>query len=273
MEKNLVYVVDDDRVLCAQIAEYLETHGYATRRFHDTSGLEDALRREPCALILLDVMLPGEDGLQFCRRLRAFSPVPVIFLSALGEVADRVVGLELGADDYIVKPFSSRELLARVRTLLRRAGRDGDPAPSRAVLRYRFGGWSMEPRSRLLIAPDGVAGNLSAAEFRLLRVFLEHPHEVLVRDVLLAAIQRPADMPYDRVLDVQISRLRARLGESAREQRIIRTARGDGYMLAVDVHIEREGEAAEAASGNMPDSNLEAGAQAMRLPAPDGEPQ
>lgn len=234
----LVFVVDDDRVLCGQIAEYLEAHGYRTRRFHDTAGLDEALEQEHCALILLDVMLPGEDGLDFCRRLRARSRVPVIFLSAMGEVADRVVGLELGADDYMVKPFSSRELLARIRTLLRRAE---DAPPARAAARYRFGGWTVEARARLLIDPSGVAGNLSAAEFRLLRVFLEHPHEVLDRETLLRVIQRPADTPYDRVLDVQISRLRSRLGESAKDQKLIRTARGDGYMLAAAV--EKDGEA------------------------------
>ncbi|HJA08169.1 MAG TPA: response regulator transcription factor [Candidatus Mailhella merdigallinarum] len=238
----LIFVVDDDRVLCGQIADYLAAHGYAARRFHDTEGLMEAVTRERCALILLDVMLPGEDGLAFCRRLRAdpaTALVPVIFLSALGEETDRVVGLELGADDYIVKPFSSRELLARVRTLLRRTA-DGGAAPARPVARYRFGGWTVEARARLLIDPAGVAGNLSAAEFRLLRVFLEHPQEVVERETLLKVIQRPADTPYDRVLDVQISRLRARLGESAKDQRLIRTARGDGYMLAAPVEKETD---------------------------------
>lgn len=241
----LLFVVDDDHVLCGQIADYLTAHGYVTRRFHDTKGLAEAVERERCALILLDVMLPGEDGLAFCRRLRAApatARVPVILLSALDEETDRVVGLELGADDYIVKPFSSRELLARVRTLLRRTGESTPlrPFPDRPVARYRFGGWTVEARARLLIDPAGVAGNLSAAEFRLLRVFLEHPQEVLDRETLLRVIQRPADTPYDRVLDVQISRLRARLGESAREQRLIRTARGDGYMLAAPVEKESD---------------------------------
>ena len=146
----LIFVVDDDRVLCGQIADYLAAHGYAARRFHDTEGLMEAVTRERCALILLDVMLPGEDGLAFCRRLRAdpaTALVPVIFLSALGEETDRVVGLELGADDYIVKPFSSRELLARVRTLLRRTD-DGGAAPTRPDAPYRTGWWRWKP------APD-----------------------------------------------------------------------------------------------------------------------
>lgn len=235
-EGSVIFVVDDDKVLCEQISAYLSAQGFAVRRFYSVAGLEQALRDQTCALLLLDVMLPGEDGLEFCRRLRAASRVPVIFMSALGEVTDRVVGLELGADDYVVKPFSPRELLARIRTVLRRV--DDGGSHIRPVPRYRFAGWSMEVKSRLLVGPDGVAGNLSGAEFRLLRHFLEHPQEVLEREALLKIIQRPQDLPFDRVLDVQISRLRSRLGDNAREQRLIRTVRGDGYMLAAEVTSE-----------------------------------
>ena len=229
-DPKTVLIVEDEKNIVDILRFNLQRAGYQTLEAYDgEDGLAQAVSAHP-DLILLDVMLPGEDGLAFCRRLRAdpaTALVPVIFLSALGEETDRVVGLELGADDYIVKPFSSRELLARVRTLLRRTA-DGGAAPARPVARYRFGGWTVEARARLLIDPAGVAGNLSAAEFRLLRVFLEHPQEVVERETLLKVIQRPADTPYDRVLDVQISRLRARLGESAKDQRLIRTARGDG---------------------------------------------
>lgn len=244
-EHDLIFVVDDDSVLREQIVAYLTSHGYEARGFCDVSSAEAALERESCALLLLDIMLPEEDGLTFCRRLRASSSVPIIFLSALGELTDRVVGLELGADDYLVKPFSSRELLARIRTLLRRMEDLGappaPPAPApRPVMAYRFAGWTMEPRTRLLIDPSGLAGNLSAAEFRLLRAFLEHPHEVLDRETLLEVIQRRGAEPFDRVLDVQISRLRSRLGENAREPRLIKTARGDGYLFTADVEKETE---------------------------------
>ena len=124
----LIFVVDDDNVLCEQVVTYLTSHGFEARAFSGISAVEAALEKEPCALLLLDIMLPGEDGLSFCRRLRAQSGVPVIFLSALGELTDRVVGLEIGADDYLVKPFSSRELLARIRTLLRRMEDLGTPS-------------------------------------------------------------------------------------------------------------------------------------------------
>ena len=239
----LIFVVDDDNVLCEQVVTYLTSHGFEARAFSGISAVEAALEKEPCALLLLDIMLPGEYGLSFCRRLRAQSGVPVIFLSALGELTDRVVGLEIGADDYLVKPFSSRELLARIRTLLRRMedlGTPSAPPPPRPVTAYRFAGWTMEPRTRLLIDPSGLAGNLSAAEFRLLRAFLEHPHEVLDREYLLEIIQRRGTEPFDRVLDVQISRLRSRLGESAREPRLIKTARGDGYLFAANVEKDAE---------------------------------
>lgn len=237
----LIFVVDDDNVLREQIASYLESHGYEVRAFSEVSAVEAELEKTSCALLLLDIMLPGEDGLSFCRRLRAHSSVPIIFLSALGELTDRVVGLEIGADDYLVKPFSSRELLARIRTLLRRMEDLSAPLPPpRPVTAYRFAGWTMEPRTRLLIDPSGLAGNLSAAEFRLLRAFLEHPHEVLDREQLLEIIQRRGTEAFDRVLDVQISRLRSRLGESAREPRLIKTARGDGYLFAASVEKDAE---------------------------------
>lgn len=240
-EYDPIFVVDDDEVLRGQIVSYLLSHGYTATGFPDVSSAESALKTQNCSLLLLDIMLPREDGLSFCRRLRSRSAVPIIFLSALGELTDRVVGLELGADDYLVKPFSSRELLARIRTLLRRMDSlPPSPAPPRPVKAYHFSGWTMEPRTRLLIDPSGLAGNLSAAEFRLLRAFLEHPHEVLERETLLEVIQRRSADVFDRVLDVQISRLRSRLGESAKEQRLIKTARGDGYLFAADVEKETE---------------------------------
>ena len=239
----LIFVVDDDSVLREQVVAYLTSHGFEARAFSGIPAVETALEKEPCALLLLDIMLPGEDGLSFCRRLRAQSGVPVIFLSALGELTDRLVGLEIGADDYLVKPFSSRELLARIRTLLRRMedlGVPSAPPPPPPVTAYRFAGWTMEPRPRLLIGPSGLAGNLSAAALRLQRAFLEHPHEVMDRECLLEIIQRRGTEPFDRVLDVQISRLRSRLGESAKEPRLIKTARGDGYLFAASVEKDTE---------------------------------
>ena len=147
-EYDPIFVVDDDEVLRGQIVSYLLSHGYTATGFPDVSSAESALKTQNCSLLLLDIMLPGEDGLSFCRRLRSRSAVPIIFLSALGELTDRVVGLELGADDYLVKPFSSRELLARIRTLLRRMDSlPPFPTPPRPVKAYHFSGWTMEPRS------------------------------------------------------------------------------------------------------------------------------
>jgi len=235
-QKYAIVIIDDDEVLRSQLAAYLEQHGHVVLGF--ASGRE-ALKAwdEAWCLVLLDIMLPNEDGLEICRAIRARSATPIIFLSALGEETDKVVGLELGADDYLVKPFSPRELLARIRTVLRRSRADPEievpPEEDESLL--CFAGWVFDKRRRLLHDESGTAFSLSAAEFRLLRVFLEHPQVVLTRDFLLKKIGRSPEVPYDRVLDVQVSRLRARLGDNAREQHIIRTARGDGYMLVVDV--------------------------------------
>ena len=233
----LIYVVDDNQVLCENTAQYLSGQGFATRCFFDAAGLEAGLREKTCDLILLDIMLPGEDGLNFFRRLRTPGGIKVIFVSALGEENDRIVGLELGAEDYLVKPFSPRELIARIRIALRRA----DPADrDRQVLEYRFSGWSMEPRARLLTNPQGVTRNLSGSEYRLLRFFLDHPQEVLERETLFKVLKRPSELASDQALDMQISRLRACLGESASSQKLIRTSRGDGYLLASDVEKSHE---------------------------------
>ncbi len=237
-QREIIWIVDDDAVLCRQIADYLEQHGYSCRVFHKGAEFLEARSADSPALVLLDVMLPGGNGLEICRQIRQRTALPVIFLSALGEETDRVVGLELGADDYMVKPFSARELLARIRTVLRRAG--GEASESARLSpeecqAWRFAEWTLERKNHLLRTADGKAFSLSAAEFRLLRVFLENPHVLLEREFLLSKIQHGHAEPYDRVLDVQVSRLRSRLGDTAREQRLIKTVRGDGYMLVADV--------------------------------------
>jgi two-component system OmpR family response regulator len=184
-------------------------------------------------------MLPGEDGLELCRNLRARFDIPILILSALGEETDRIIGLEMGADDYLPKPFNPRELLARVKVILRRTrSLPGTTAETETRSRLLFADWTLDLITRHLVSPAGVVVPLSAGEFRLLRVFLEHPKRVLTRDQLLELTQGREALPFDRSIDVLVGRLRRHLGENAREPRIIQTARGAGYILAADVRKE-----------------------------------
>lgn len=246
-------VVDDDPDIRDLLADYLRQHAFQVDTAADGAEMLALLAESPSArpvdLVVLDIMMPGEDGLSLCRRLRAAPrpdgrpPVPIIFLTALGEATDRVVGLELGADDYVVKPFQPRELLARIRAVLRRAlpaGEDhGGPAPMPAGA-LLFNGWRLDLTARHLVDPTGVVVNLSGAEYRLLKLFLEHPNEVLGRDFLQDAVQgRDAQRSaFDRSLDVQVCRLRARLKDNGREARLIKTVRGDGYVFTCAVTPE-----------------------------------
>ena len=240
-------VVDDDADIRGLMADYLRQHGYHVRTAADGEAMFACFQEEVPDLVVLDIMMPGEDGLALCRRLRGGdvgATVPVIFLTALGDTTDRVVGLELGADDYVVKPFQPRELLARIRAVLRRSGRgteEGDARPEKA---YHFSGWTLDLSARHLVAPGGMVVNLSGAEFRLLSIFLEHPQKVLSRDFLQDELQgqEMERSPFDRSLDVQICRLRARLRDTGhggtREEQLIKTVRGDGYVFASTVTAE-----------------------------------
>jgi len=233
-DSQTIFVVDDDQGLCKETSAYLEQYGFATACYYNTRDLRKALEDKPCDLILLDIMLPGEDGITFFRNLEPPKP-KVIIVSALGDETSKVLGLELGVDDYMVKPFSLRELLARIRRSLRRPDLPQDDRP---CLRYHFSGWIMEPGTRLLITPDGLFRDLSGVEFRLLQVFLENPTKVLGRDFLTKEIGQHADLTGSRVLDMQIYRLRTRLNETGKEQQLLRTAWGDGYILSA--HVTKE---------------------------------
>jgi two-component system OmpR family response regulator len=197
-----------------------------------------ALERHAVDLIVLDLMLPDTDGLALCRDLRARTPtaaIPVMMLTARGEDADRIVGIEMGADDYLVKPFNPRELLARIKTILRRTRALPPNLRPESTRCLSFAGWCLDTATRVLTAPDGVVTPLSGGEFRLLRILLEHPNRVLNRDQLTEMIHgREADA-YDRAIDVQISRLRQRLRDDSREPQLIKTVRGEGYVLASTV--------------------------------------
>jgi two-component system, OmpR family, response regulator len=234
-----ILIVDDDAEIRTLLQRYLEKNGLRASAVADGRAMWQALDRGAFDLVVLDVMLPGDDGLTLCRTLRARSDVPIIMLTARGEETDRIVGLEMGADDYVPKPFSARELLARIKVILRRARslpRNLQPEEERSI---RFGGWTLDTVQRHLVSPAGVVTPIGGAEYRLLRIFLAHPNRVLSRDQLMELTQgREADA-LDRSIDVQVSRLRRRLGDGAGEAAMIRTVRGEGYVLSAPV--DREG--------------------------------
>jgi two-component system, OmpR family, response regulator len=230
-----ILVVDDDREIRTLLAKYLDSNGFRTTPVADGKAMSAALQQGRFDLIVLDVMLPGDDGLTLCRELRRHSQVPIIMLTARGEDVDRIVGLELGADDYLAKPFNPRELLVRIKAVLRRAAhapKDLDPA---AVRTFRFGGWQLNTTTRSLTDTEGASVALSGAEYRLLAVLLGSPSRVLSRSQLATLLRgREAD-PQDRSIDVRVSRLRQLLGDDARDSQIIKTVYGEGYVIGVGV--------------------------------------
>ncbi len=230
-----ILVVDDDAEIRTLLEAYLEKQGYRVTTAADGRTLRAALDTARPDLIVLDVMMPGEDGLTLCRDLRTRSNLPIIMLTALGDETDRIVGLEMGADDYLAKPFSPRELLARIKSVLRRARALPGNLEPEAVRTFRFAGWSLDATTRNLTAPDGIVIPLSGTEFKLLRIFLAHPDRVLSRDQLVALMIAREAGPFDRAIDVQVSRLRQRLRDQAREPRLIKTVRNEGYVLAAAV--------------------------------------
>ena len=233
-----ILIVDDDREISTLLAEYLEKNGYRTLTAGDGKAMWKALDEARIDLIVLDLNLPGDDGLTLCRNLRTRSSIPVIMLTARGEPLDRILGLEMGADDYLPKPFEPRELFARIRSVLRRTQALPPDMQGPAPQQMHFAGWTMDFTARHLINPQGVVVALSGAEFRILKIFLDHANRVLSRDQLLNLTQgRDAD-PFDRSIDLQISRLRQKLGEDARSPQIIKTVRNEGYVLATQVAKE-----------------------------------
>ncbi|MBN8848421.1 MAG: DNA-binding response regulator [Sphingomonas sp. 67-36] len=226
-------IVDDDPGIRELTAGFLSSHGYMVDTAADGAEMRRLLAAESYALIVLDVMMPGEDGLSILRSLdRAKSPA-VIILSVIGEEIDRIVGLEMGADDYVAKPANPRELLARIRSVLRRNQGGSRAAPGERP-HVRFVGWRLDPVGRQLIDPDEVVINLSDGEFRLLLAFVEHPRRVLTRDQLLDLSRGVNAEHFDRAIDVQISRLRRKLARDGDDD-LIRTVRNEGYMFTADV--------------------------------------
>ncbi|HTE40641.1 MAG TPA: response regulator [Steroidobacteraceae bacterium] len=236
---DTLLIVDDDRDIRELLGQYLEKNGYRVSLAANGRQMRAALEPIP-DLIVLDLMLPGEDGLTLCRQLRSgvTHAIPILMLTARSDETDRIVGLEMGADDYLTKPFAPRELLARIKAVLRRTRMlppnllrpmsGGQPAGGQLV----FGEWRLDLSARHLLDAQGTVVSLSGAEYRLLHVFLDHPQRVLSRDQLLNLTQGRDTDPFDRSIDLQISRLRQRLRDDAREPRFIKTVRSEGYVLS-----------------------------------------
>ncbi|MDA1098587.1 MAG: response regulator [Proteobacteria bacterium] len=233
--KAHILVVDDDREIRDLLGRFLTMHGYRVTKAEDGKEMRRALSDWHIDLVVLDLMLPGEDGLSLCRDLRATSQIPVIMLTMLGEETDRIIGLEMGADDYLPKPFNPRELLARMKAVLRRA--QHTPAtPATAGKRILgFSGWKLDLRLRRLKSPQGLIVDLSAAEFDLLVVFADHPQRVLNRDQLLDLTSGRSEVPFDRSIDMQVSRLRHKIEKDPKEPELIKTVRGGGYVFTAVV--------------------------------------
>jgi two-component system OmpR family response regulator len=233
-----ILIVDDDAEIRSLLGDYLRKNGYKATVAADGKAMWAALARGKVDLIVLDLMLPGEDGLTLCRRLRSDADTPVIMLTARGEETDRIVGLEMGADDYLAKPFSPRELLARIKSVLRRFRSLPRSLRADDARSIAFSGWRLDVVARHLVSPGGVVTSLSGAEYQLLKIFLSHPNHVLSRDQLMVLSKgREAD-PSDRSIDIQVSRLRHRLGDDSSDPQIIKTVRGEGYVLAAAVELD-----------------------------------
>ena len=226
-------LVDDEAALREPLAEYLSRQGFAVAQAASAAEARSLLLGEAPELVLLDIMMPGEDGLSLCRHLAETRAIPVILLTARGEATDRIVGLEIGADDYVVKPFEPRELVARIRSVLRRAAKGAPPAAEDELL--EFDGWQLDPLKRRLAGPDGAMVSISSVEFRLLMAFLDHPRQVLDRDRLLDLVQGREAHLFDRAVDNQVSRLRRKIEVDSRNPTLIQTVWGGGYLLAADV--------------------------------------
>ena len=227
-------VVDDDPDIVQLIVRYLSMHGFRISSAADGTAMREAIAREPVDLVLLDLGLPGEDGLELTRYLRQNWRGPIIIVTGRGESVDRVVGLELGADDYVTKPFDLRELLARIRSVLRRVA-ERAPASTSAEGAFAFAGFRLDPSSRELRDSAGSIVDLTTGEYALLKLLVEHPNRVLSRDDLMSWMHGRDAGPYDRAIDVQIGRLRRKIETDPTEPALIKSVRGAGYLFAAKV--------------------------------------
>jgi two-component system OmpR family response regulator len=228
-----ILIVDDDREIRRLVARFLTENGLRVTAAADGTEADAALAAGRFDLVVLDLMLPGEDGISIARRLRRDGDLPILMLTARGTETDRIVGLEIGADDYVTKPFSPRELLARIRAVLRRTGERVPEAPKAPV--FRFAGWAVDVQRRELRRPDGALVPTTDAEFDLLAAFVERPQRVLSREQLLDLARGRQAQLFDRSIDVAVMRLRRKIEPDPTRPEIIRTVRNGGYMFALDV--------------------------------------
>lgn len=237
-----ILVVDDHRDIRDLVGKFLTKHGLRVSTAGDGAAMRRVMADHRIDLVVLDLMLPGEDGLSLCRSLRAESAIPIIMLTAMDEETDRIVGLEMGADDYVAKPFSPRELLARIKAVLRRAQGAATAAPAEERSLARFAGWTLDLGRHDLHRPDGVVLPLSKGEYSLLLAFVERPKRVLSRDQLLDLARGRSSVAFDRSIDTQVSRLRRKMENDPANPTLIKTVWGDGYMFTADVTFD-DGEA------------------------------
>jgi two-component system OmpR family response regulator len=235
MDKSFIAVVEDDAEIRSLMIGLLAREGFEAAGCRTASEFDRLLERQRIDLAILDVMLPGEDGLSLCRRLRARGDVPVLMVTAKGDDVDRIVGLEIGADDYLPKPFNPRELLARIRAILRRTRDRHRVAIDSPAERYGFVGWTLDAGAHALTDPDGGAIDLTGGEFDMLLSFVTHAQRVLNRDQLLDWTRGRSSGPFDRAVDVQLSRLRRKLAEHPSGADLIKTVRGGGYLFSAAV--------------------------------------
>ncbi|CAJ1782787.1 MULTISPECIES: response regulator [Aeromonas] len=230
-----ILVVDDHSEIRDLLKRFLEQHGLRVSCARDGKEMKRLLEEREFDLLVLDLMMPGEDGLTLCRELRAKSSLPIIMLTAMGEETDRIIGLEMGADDYLAKPFNPRELLARIKAVMRRTQVEPQPAAEALTRDLRFDRWLLDINRRELVDEEGVGLSLSTAEFDLLRVFLERPQRVLSRDQLLDLARGREAVAFDRAIDTLVSRLRRKLERDPKNPELIKTIWGGGYLFAADV--------------------------------------
>jgi two-component system, OmpR family, response regulator len=230
-DKGHILIVDDEKAICEAIEEYLTLEGYRVSIAHDGAAMQQLMSQTRFDIVLLDLMFPKDDGLTIARSLGGRPDIGIVMMTGRGEVIDRIVGLEMGADDYLVKPFHLAELLARIKSVTRRVARRQTGAPKTEVSQVRFAGWSLGLASRDLLSASGEAIRLTAGEFELLSAFVTHPNRLLSRDYLSELVRHRAAGPFDRTIDMQVARLRRKLADDPQNPGIIKTVRGAGYIF------------------------------------------